>query len=129
MTKTFEKKTNPKSTVNSTGKPTGANPQIRRKHIRFKPDPGSMAFILTDPKGKKLESPLPCLILQESYAGAGLVTLKNTPDKNTDLHKAPPKKGMRFQIKVGHLEATLCEVKWTQSLNPDVLAFGVEYCD
>jgi hypothetical protein len=89
----------------------------RRKHIRFKPDPGAIALILTDSKGLSLAAPVHCLILEESYSGAGLVAANSESIQ----------KGQHLKMKIGLLSPMECEVKWVKKLGPLVVSFGVEY--
>jgi hypothetical protein len=116
--KTLTKKIAPTATTrNPTRHPT-RNPQ-RRKFTRYAADPGDFALILSDNKGQKLPAPIPCLIVEESYGGCGLVTTK------IDLIK----KGAQLELQVGKLAKMRGEIRWTRILENKILYFGVAYLE
>lgn len=91
----------------------------KRQFTRYLPDPGSIALILTDGKGKKLEAPIPCLIVEESYGGCGLMAMKNSFVK----------KDMQFEVQVGRLSKMKGQVRWTKILEDKIIYFGIEYLE
>lgn len=111
MSKTPSKK----SSTSKESKPV----TTRRRFTRFSPDAGAMAFILTDAKYKKLSTPLQCLILEEAFAGCGLVA----------INPGFIKKGAKFEVKVGHLPVLKCEVRWIKEFDSKVVSFGVYFLD
>lgn len=104
---------------NTTAKTKSVKPINKRKYTRFKPDPGAIALIVADEKGKNLTAPVHCLIAEESYGGAGLIAIQSPLIK----------KGARFKMKIGLLGPFICEVKWTKSWDSHVVSFGVEYSE
>lgn len=98
-------------------KKTAKKVSQKRKSVRYLPDPGAIAIILTNETGQKLEGGLPCLIVEESYVGCGLVTMKN----------ALIKKGATLEIQVGKLPKMQAEVRWVKTLENKIVHFGVSY--
>jgi hypothetical protein len=89
----------------------------KRKSIRYAPDPGTFALILSDENGKKLAVGIPCLIAEESYTGCGLITMKDTMIK----------KGATFEVQVGKLPKMQAQVRWTKILEDKIVYFGLSY--
>lgn len=89
----------------------------QRKHIRFSPDPGALAMI--DPQGTKdaFEGKVVGLIVEESYAGVGVVLVNNK-----DLIV-----GTKFVIKVGDLDPLEAEVRWRRELDENTCRLGIQY--
>ncbi len=92
-------------------------PTQKRKSTRYAPDPGTFALILSDENGKKLTAGIPCLIVEESYAGCGLMAMKD----------GMIKKGATFEVQVGKLPKTQAQVRWTKILEDKIVYFGLIY--
>ncbi len=104
---------------NTPAKQKTTKPINKRKYTRFKPDPGAIALILQDDKGKSLSAPIHCLIAEESYGGAGLIAIQSSLIK----------KGAQLKMKIGLLGPFICEVKWTKIWDSHIVSFGVEYSE
>lgn len=118
MSKTPSKK-NQTSKEKKTAPAQESRPTSRRRFTRFNPDEGAMAFIVSDAKYKKLAVPVQCLILEEAFAGCGLVA----------IDPGFIKKGAKFEVKVGHLPVLKCEVRWLKVLEAKVVSFGVYFLE
>lgn len=89
----------------------------RRKHIRFSPDPPCTALVLTDGKGKALKNPLPCVVVEESATGCGLVSAMNPLFvKDTIL-----------VVQVGQLSEMPSLIRWVKTFDDRICYFGLEY--
>lgn len=90
---------------------------IKRKHIRFTPDPPTTALIMTDEDGKFLKTPIPCIVIEESYGGCGLVAPTNPLiEKDSTL-----------LIRVGNLPDMLSQIRWVKIFDSKVCYFGIQY--
>lgn len=90
---------------------------VKRKHVRFKPDPGAYAQICLDVEAPKFEPELLALILDESGGGCGLVTLTSKT-----FHR-----GDRVKVKVGELAPVLSEVCWVIPIDQQIQKIGLHY--
>jgi len=97
--------------------PPQRTPPNKRKSTRYAPDPGAIALILTDAKGQKLEVPIPCLIVEESYTGCGLMALKDSFIKKNAI----------IEVQIGRLPKMKGEIRWFKSLEDKFVYFGLAY--
>ncbi len=91
--------------------------KVKRKHIRFTPDPDDYALILTGAQGRPLKNPKICLLIQESFGGCSVVM---TQDK-------APMEGHTIQIQVGRQSPLQAEIRWTKPLSHRVFSVGLQY--
>jgi hypothetical protein len=84
--------------------------ESNRKHIRFNPDMGDIAWI----NGKT-----PGLIVNESYTGCSLIVLS----------PAEVEKGDVVQVQVGKLKTMESEVRWVKKIDSYVVRIGLLYMD
>lgn len=91
--------------------------KAKRKHIRFAPDSGTLAYILTDGDGQKLKPPLPALVIEESFAGCSFVVIKNS-----QFHE-----DAEFQVQVGKLSPMKATIRWMKSFDEKVSIIGLSY--
>lgn len=91
--------------------------KVKRKHIRYTPDPDDYALILTGAQGRPLKNPKICLLIQESFGGCMVVM---TQDK-------VPAIGLALQVQVGRQSAMKAEVRWSKVLSPRVFSVGLKY--
>ncbi|MCM2279581.1 MAG: hypothetical protein NDJ89_16020 [Oligoflexia bacterium] len=92
--------------------------QQKRKHIRFKPDPGTIAWVDSTTEGSFTRE-LPALVRQESAKGAGLVLL-DAPHLQV---------GQACRIQIGNLEPLRAAIRWNKVLEPGVWTLGLEYLE
>lgn len=93
-----------------------AEEQIKRTHIRVKPDYDDFCLIDTNPDGD-FEPTIGAFIVNEAVmAGCGLVT------RTSDGLKT----GMNIQLKLGKLSPLLGEVVWTSELDSDLTKVGIK---
>lgn len=112
------KKTQAPKTIPSKNSST-ARPSVKRKHIRFAADVGTLAYILTDTSGKKLSKPIPALVVDEAYGGCSLIIVKN-PQFHEDA---------QFKVKVGNLNTMSAVIRWMKNFENKVMMIGVAYLD
>jgi hypothetical protein len=79
-----------------------------RKHIRFNPDLGDVAWI---------EGKTPGLIVNESFTGCSLIVLSSV-----DIEK-----GDTVRVQVGKLKAMESEVRWVKKIDRDIVRIGLLY--
>ena len=79
-----------------------------RKHIRFNPDLGDVAWI---------DGQVPGLIVNESYTGCSLIV----------LNTLKVEKGDQVQVQVGKLNAMKAEVRWVKKVDRDIIRIGLLY--
>lgn len=91
--------------------------KVKRKHIRFAPDPDDYALILSGAQGRPLKNPKICLLVQESFGGCLIVL---TQEK-------PPIVGQTLQIQVGRQSSMKAEIRWSKVLSPRVFSIGLQY--
>ena len=91
----------------------------KRKHIRFASDIGAQAFILNNDEGLKLKTPLPALVVEESFKGCSLVVLKDPM-----FHE-----GAQLKVKVGRLDPMQSEIRWVKSFDGKICYIGLVYLD
>jgi hypothetical protein len=89
----------------------------KRKHIRFASDTGTQAFILSNDDGEKLKTPLPALVVEESFKGCSLVVLKDAI-----FHE-----GAILNVKVGKLDPMLSEIRWVKTYDGKISYIGLVY--
>lgn len=95
-------------------------PINRRRHVRFKPDPGTVANI--DFKdGAEFTPQLTALVVNQSYKGVALVTLAD------DALKV--KVGDIVLIQVGDLAPLKAKVVWKAELDPEVVKLGISFLE
>ncbi|MFN8792450.1 MAG: hypothetical protein ACK5Y2_13430 [Bdellovibrionales bacterium] len=100
-------------------KPAVTKKKVKRRNIRFSPDQGDLAWILTDHKGKFRDVPLPALLLDESYSGCSIVIAKNSQfSENSEIH-----------VKVGSLDPLKASIRWIKEFEGRVLILGLSYID
>lgn len=91
----------------------------KRKYVRFAAEVGMQAFVLSDDEGKKLKTPLPALVVEESYKGCSLVVLKSSL-----YHE-----GAQLKIKVGELDPMMAEIRWIKTFDGKVCSLGLVYVE
>lgn len=92
---------------------------MKRRHVRFSPDQGDLAWILTDHKGKFHEVPLPGLLLDESYGGCSLVVAKNSQfSEDAEIH-----------VTVGKLDPMKAKIRWIKTFDNRVSILGLSYIE
>lgn len=91
--------------------------KVKRKYIRFVPDEGTLAYILTGADGEKLKVPTPCLVIEESYAGCSFVALKNSQFRE----------GAELTVKVGKLNPMRAQIRWVKTYGGKVSHAGLVY--
>ncbi|AKS42367.1 hypothetical protein [Wenzhouxiangella marina] len=98
----------------------------QRRHLRFPPEEWEIALIQCSdaPLGEDDFRPeIASLVMEESRAGCGLVTLRR---QLADRLKV----GDRCQVKVASLGIVLAEVKWIREADDDAVArLGLEYVE
>ena len=88
----------------------------KRKHIRFAPGP-MVAYLMTDADGKYLKVPVPCLVIEESYGGCGLIApLNSSIEKDAVL-----------VFRVGQLADMPAQIRWVKTYDKKICYFGIEY--
>ncbi|MCM2321962.1 MAG: hypothetical protein NDJ90_01735 [Oligoflexia bacterium] len=90
----------------------------KRKAIRFKPDPGTIAWLDSTTSGE-FHHEIPALVREEASKGAGFVVL-DAPHLQT---------GHNCRAQVGKMEPRLVAIRWTRSLEQGVAVIGVEFLD
>ena len=108
-----------KDTRKKTTKNSPAKTVKKRNFIRFPSDVGAQAFILTDSNGVTLKTPLPALVVEESFKGCSIVALKSA-----DFHE-----GAQFKVKVGRLDPLLAEIRWIKTYDLKISYIGLVYLD
>ena len=98
---------------------TESQSRQKRKSIRFKPDAGTLASLLTDSKGKKLSEPQVALVVEESYRGCSLITLKG----------ASLVEGAVILVKVGKLSPLPAEIRWIKTYEGKFQFLGLAYSE
>jgi hypothetical protein len=94
--------------------------QQKRRYTRFKPDPGTIAFIDPAPEQHSRFRPqIPALVFSESYGGCGLVILGWDELEKGDI----------CQIKVGRLAPIESEVVWRKNLDSQVATIGIKFLE
>jgi hypothetical protein len=89
-----------------------------RKYTRYKPDPGTVAFIDPEPDEHKDFTPtIPALVLSESYGGCGLIVLASDGLEKGDI----------CQIRVGRLSPMDAEIVWAKKIDAEVCKVGVKF--
>lgn len=93
----------------------------KRDHIRFEPDPGTLALIDTIDEGKKraFQPQHAALVTEESHRGCGLV-LKMCKELQV---------GSLCRVKVGHAAPAIGQIRWRVELDAQVIRIGVMYLD
>jgi hypothetical protein len=107
------KKAAPKKTAAKTPPPQ------RRKFTRFAPDPGAFALICGGAYNKKINPPIPCLIVEEAYGGVGLVAIADPMIKKNAI----------LEFQVGKLPKMKGEIRWVKQLEGRLAYFGVNYLE
>ena len=91
----------------------------RRRHVRFKPDAGTIAAIDTNVNAKKFSTALTCLVLNQSYTGVALLTLS--------LQELEV--GQEVRVKVGGMAPMRAKVVWFEHLDAEVIKLGLDFSD
>jgi hypothetical protein len=90
----------------------------KRKFIRFKPDPDSIALI--DMKsGSQFSPSLHALIFEESHGGVGLLVISNERIKI----------GQKLKVQVGRLAPLKAEVRWCEQIDKQIFKIGLMYLE
>lgn len=87
----------------------------QRSAVRFAPDPGTIAEVSLNIGNNTLS--LYGLVLNESRAGCALILLCDQ-----ELTE-----GMTCMCRVGRLQNTAAELRWTKELEPGLYKVGLEY--
>lgn len=91
----------------------------RRKHTRFKPDPGTIARIDVNITGSEFKPTIPALIFSEAYGGCGLVVTGAQELRVGDL----------CRVQVGSLHPMAAEIVWRTPLDEDVVKIGLKFLE
>lgn len=91
--------------------------KVRRKSIRFKPDPGTLALVLTDSQGKKLSVPQIAIVVEEAYRGCSLLIVKELDFAEGDV----------LTVQVGHLSPLKAEIRWKKNYEGKFEYMGLQY--
>ena len=90
-----------------------------RKHMRYKSDPNTVAFVAPKLKKGKFVSDQSALVLNESFKGCCLVVGAN---KEIAV-------GKTIWIQLGELDPLEAEIRWVEQLSPEVYRFGAYYLE
>jgi hypothetical protein len=101
---------------------TAALKASRRRYIRFKPDPESVAFVTLEGTGKKDPGKihLACLIVDEAPRG-GCCLVSFHHDR---LHL-----NSEYLVKVGPLHPLRAKLVWLQSCGDDMVKLGFQFVE
>jgi len=93
----------------------------KRKGMRFRPDPGTAAFLDLRPEASKDQfRPQDfALVINESHRGCSLVLKTNPAIRN----------GARLYVKVGKLAPHYAEVKWRLDYDSEVTRVGLLFLE
>lgn len=89
---------------------------VKRKHMRYSPAP-TVALLMTDAHGKYLKVPVPCLVIEESYGGCGLVAPLNPLIEKDSV----------LIVRVGNLPDMPAQIRWVKIFDKRICYFGIEY--
>jgi hypothetical protein len=90
----------------------------QRKFIRFRPDPGTVAWLDPD-LDTEFVARIPALVMDESQKGSGLVVIETEP--------LPI--GSKLRIQVGHLSPLPAEIRWRVVMENQIVKIGVYYLE
>lgn len=90
----------------------------KRSHVRFEPDPNTIASIDTT-GGDTFKPSIVGLVLNESFKGCGLITA------NTPLLQV----GDKCVVQVGGLTPMRAEVKWRTEIDSQAIKLGLMFLD
>jgi hypothetical protein len=90
----------------------------KRKFIRFKPDPDSIA-LLDLKSGSQFSPTLHALIFEESHGGVGLLVISEDRIKL----------GQNLKVQVGRLAPMKAEVRWCEKIDKDIFKLGLMYLE
>ncbi len=88
---------------------TAVRKKVKRKHIRFEPEPQDMAWI----------NETAALIMEEAYGGCGLLVISKKRLFPGQVH----------DVKVGKLDALKAEVAYVNNLAPNIYHVGFKYLE
>lgn len=96
----------------------------KRRHMRFKPGPTTMAFVNftrggQSDYGRRFEGEHVALVESESIVGCGLVFVS----------EKSPKTSQKLWVKVGEIDPLPAIVRWVKELGVGIFHVGVEYQD
>lgn len=91
--------------------------KLKRRFVRFDPDPTDTALVEFSPNGKTFKPTLAALISNESYGGCGLIVMTRLRIKQGD----------KVRVKVGRVKPLVGVVAWVDPLAPRILQIGVRY--
>lgn len=94
-----------------------SSPVQRRKSVRYKPEPGTIARL--DPLGRPgdFQPSITALVINESYSGCCIVIQMG------EL----PQQGAVCRVQLGQFAPIKAEVRWRVDLDEDVVKLGLFY--
>lgn len=95
--------------------------QIPRRHLRFPPDEGAVAWVDPNPHATRADFKprFAALVTDEALVGCGLVT----------VDQGWIEAGTEFTVRVGRLAPIRAQVRWTRDLGERVVRIGVVFID
>lgn len=91
--------------------------KVKRRFVRFDPDPTDTALVEFSPTGKAFKPTLAAIISNEAYGGCGLVLITRQRIKEGD----------KIRVKVGRIKPLIGVVAWVDPLAPRIIQIGVRY--
>ncbi len=92
---------------------------IKRKYIRYKPDPYLYVLIDDNTANATFTPAYSGLIIEEAYGGCTIVTSVNLEVKKLD----------RISIKIDNMPLMQAEIRWQRKLDANLIKIGAKYSD
>jgi hypothetical protein len=128
----MKKKTDTKPSPTNTKKRTGAKPPprnmkttakppvVKRRHLRFRPDPTEYAEIAVQNLGAPFTPEMVALVSEEApMGGCGLVLLETPLLKVGDI----------CRVKVGRIDPLRAQVMWRQAVESGIIRLGLKFLE
>ncbi len=91
----------------------------KRKHIRFSPDPCTVAYVDINISADKFDPKHVGIVITEAYGGCSIAV------KATDFLQDKDE----IRIKVGEMPVFKAQVVWRVPLDSDIVKLGIKYLE
>ncbi len=94
--------------------------KAKRRHLRFKPDPLDVAYIMFSSDNKEFQPDVAGLIIEEAPLGGCGLAIRTTEKLQV---------GDQCSVKVGRLSPLKAEVSWRKNLDSQVIRVGFKFLE
>jgi hypothetical protein len=103
-----------------TRKPRPEPAAVKRRHLRFRPDPMEYALVAVQNLGAPFTPELVALVSEEApMGGCGLVLLETPQLKVGDV----------CRVKVGRIDPLRAQVMWRKAVEPGIIRLGLKFLE